>query len=124
MFRKAGFTDAARVGAGRMEKSPAGAPRAVDDFFREQLKIVGIVMTLVANHVDEPGPAAAKADDLVTFTQSAEGDCADGGIEAGNVAAPGEDADDPFLGLDGCHEWMARPFAGWRTGDYLLCSGI
>src|SRR5207253_9949593 len=69
---------------------------------------------LVANHVDEPGPAAAKADDLVTFTQSAEGDCADGGIEAGNVAAPGEDADDPFLGLDGCHEWMARPFAGWR----------
>src|SRR5437588_12806056 len=104
MFRKAGFTDAARVGAGRMEKSPAGAPRAVDDFFREQLKIVGIVMTLVANHVDEPGPATAKADELVTFTQRPEGDCAADTAEAEYANDPGEEADDPVRAHDDCHD--------------------
>src|SRR5881398_1826737 len=107
-----------------MKKGAAGAARAIDGFFVQKEEIVGIVVVLLADHVYQAGPAMTNANDLIAFAQGAESDGADSGIEAGNVAAPGEDADDPFLGLDVCHEWMARPFAGWRTGDYLLCSGI
>src|SRR6266571_2490037 len=93
-----------------MEKSAASAAGAVDDLFGEELIVVGIVVILVANHVDEAGPAAANANDLVTFAKSAKGDGADGGIKAGNVAASGENADDPSFGPDVGHESMDRPF--------------
>src|SRR5712692_9302416 len=100
----AGFADAARIGAGRMEKGAAGAAGAIDDLFVEKEEIVGIVVILFANHVDEAGPAVANADDLVTFADGAESDATNGGVETGNVAASGEDADDALLGVDVCHD--------------------
>jgi hypothetical protein len=42
----------------------------------------------------------ANADDGVTFAQRTESDGADGGVQSGNISAPGEDADDAFLCID------------------------
>ena len=109
VFRETGFADAAGVGARRMEKRAAGTAGAVDDFFGEELVAVRIVVILVANHVHESGPAAANADDLVTFAKSAEGNGTDGRVETGNVAASRENADNAFLGPDVGHESIDRP---------------
>src|SRR5260370_9406742 len=99
----AGLADAAGIGARRMEKGAAGAAGAIDGFFVEEEEIVGIVVILLADHIHEAGPAVANADDLITFAQSAKSDPADGGVETGNVAAPGEDAYDALLGVDVSH---------------------
>ena len=103
-----------------MEKRASGAARAIDGFFIEQEIIVGIVVILFANHVDQAGPAVADANDLKAFTQGAQRDRADGRIEAGDVPSSSEDADDPLFRLDGCHESIERPFAGCRTENYPL----
>src|SRR5437016_13446378 len=95
---------AARIGAGRMQKSAAGATRAVDDLFVEKEEIVGVVVVLLADHIHETGPAMANADDLIALAQGAQSDAADGGVETRNVAAAGEDADDAFLGVDVSHD--------------------
>src|SRR6266851_9415233 len=86
-----------------MEEGATGAAGAVDDFFVEEKEVVGVVEILLASHVDEPGPAVANADNLIAFAQCAESDAADGGIETGNIAASGEDADDAALGVDVSH---------------------
>src|SRR5207253_4521975 len=74
-----------------MEKRASGAARAIDGFFIEQEIIVGIVVILFANHVDQAGPAVADANDLKAFTQGAQRDRADGRIEAGDVPSSSED---------------------------------
>src|SRR6266853_1153789 len=104
MRRNAGLGDAARIGAGRMEKSAAGAAGAIDGLFVEEEEIVGVVVTLLADHIDESGPAMANADDLIAFAQGAKSDATNGGVETRNVAASGEDADDAFLGVDVSHD--------------------
>src|SRR5438874_3928247 len=104
-----------------MKKGAAGAARAIDGFFVQKEEIVGIVVVLLADHVYQAGPAMTNANDLIAFAQGAESDGADSGIEAGNVAAPGEDADDPFLGLDVCHVLIDRLFVRCRTENYPLC---
>jgi hypothetical protein len=50
---------------------------------------------------------------LITFAERAEGDAPDCGVEAGDVAASGENTDDAFLGVDVCHvlALVAGPFA-------------
>src|SRR5260370_25158595 len=60
----AGFADAAGIGAGRVEKSAAGSAGAIDDVFVEKEEIVGIVVILLANHVDEVVTALANADNM------------------------------------------------------------
>ena len=87
-----------------MQKSAAGATRAVDDLFVEKEEIVGVVVVLLADHIHETGPAMANADDLVALAQGAQSNAADGGVETRNVAAAGEDADDAFLGVDVSHD--------------------
>src|SRR5439155_10978249 len=109
MRRDIGFGNAAGIGAGRMEKSAAGAARAIDDLFVEKEEIVGVVMVLLADHIYESGPPVANADDLITFAQGTQSDAADGGVETGNVAASGEDADDAFLGVDIRHSSRIAP---------------
>jgi hypothetical protein len=52
----------------------------------------------------------ANADDGVTFAKRAESDRPDGGVQTGNISAPGEDADDAFLGIDLGQD--AEPFLG------------
>ena len=103
MSGDAGLAHAAGIGAGRMEKGAAGAAGAIDDLFVEKVEVVGVVVILLADHVHEAGPAVANADDLVAFANGAKSDAADGGIETGNIAASGKDADDAFLGVDVSH---------------------
>ena len=107
-----------------MKKGAAGAASAINNLLIEEKKIVGIVVVLFTDHINQTSPAMANADDLIALAKGAQGNGADGGIEAGNVAAPGEDADDPFLGPDVCHESIDRPFVGCRTGNYPLCREI
>jgi hypothetical protein len=98
-----GLGNAAGIGAGRMEKGAAGAAGTIDDFFVEEEKVVGVVVVLFADHVHEAGPAMADADNLIAFTDGAKSNAANSGIEPGNVAASGEDADDAFFGVDISH---------------------
>jgi hypothetical protein len=115
-----GLADAARIGAGRMEEGAAGMASAIGDCFVDDEKIVGVVVVLFANHVDEAGPATADADDLIAFSNGTKGDAADRGIEAGNVTATCEYADDPFFGFCVCHELVTHPLA--RVCDRKLSS--
>src|SRR6266852_6443320 len=103
MRRDAGLGHPAGIGTGRMEKGAAGAAGAINGLFVEKEEVVGVVVILRADHVHEAGPAVANADDLVAFANGAKSDAADGGIETGNIAASGKDADDAFLGVDVSH---------------------
>src|SRR6267143_2109659 len=99
-----GLAYAAGIGARGMEKGAAGAAGAIDDFLVQQNKVVRIVVILFADHVHEPGPAVANADDLITLAQGAECDATNRGVQTGNVAASGENANDTFSGVDVCHD--------------------
>jgi len=103
VFGDVGFAGAARIGARGMEKSAAGASGAIDDILGEYLEILGVVVGLVAHHLDQAAPAMAKTDDLVAFAERAKGDAADGGIEAGDVAASGENADNALFAVQVSH---------------------
>src|SRR6266478_6346506 len=100
----AGLGDAAGIGAGGMQKSPAGASGTINGLIVEEEEIVGIVVILLTDNIHESGPAVANADDLMAFAQCAKRDATDGGVETGNVAASGEDADHAFLVVDVCHD--------------------
>jgi hypothetical protein len=58
----------------------------------------------------------ANADDFVTFAQRTESDGADGGVQTGNISAPGEDADDAFLCIDVGQD--AESFLGEANHNY------
>src|SRR5260370_26530443 len=100
----AGLGDAAGIGPGRVEESATGAPGAIDRLFVKEEKIVRVVVILLADHIHKAGPAMTNADNLVAFADGAKSDAADGGIQAGNVAASGEDADDAALGANVSHK--------------------
>ena len=87
-----------------MQESAAGAAGAIDELFGEALIVVAVVVLRVADHVDEAGPSAAQADDFVAFAQCANGDGADGRIEAGNIAASGKNADYASSAVAACHD--------------------
>ena len=103
MFGHVGFAGAAGVGTRRMQKRAARASGAIDDVFGEDLEILGVVVGFVAHDVDQATPSVAEANDLIAFTERAEGDAANRGIESGDIAASGEDADDSFAGADVRH---------------------
>jgi hypothetical protein len=96
-----------------MEKCASGATCAIDDIFGEYLKIFRVVIGFVADHFDQAAPAMAESDHLIAFAERAEGDAPDCGVEAGDVAASGENTDDAFLGVDVCHvlALVGGPFA-------------
>ena len=106
----AGLADAAGICAGRMQESAAGAAGAIDDFFVDDEKIVGVVLVLFADHVDEAGPAVTDADDLIAFPNGAKSDATNRGIKAGNVTTASEYADDAFLRVYACHESVSCSF--------------
>ena len=92
MRGNAAFAYFAGIGARGVEEGASGAAGAVDDVFGEELEVVCVVGIFVADDVDEPSPAAAQADDLVAFADGANGDGADCGVEAGDIAAAGQDS--------------------------------
>src|SRR5438046_9852870 len=76
-----------------MEKRAAGASRAIDDLFRQDLKVVAVVRLLIAHDADRAEPAAADSDNLIAFAQGANGDRTDRRIEPGHIAAAGDNTD-------------------------------
>ena len=83
-----------RIDARGVQHRAAGAidgPRVVA---REREDPRGVVRAGLGNDVDERGPAAAQSDDLVlVVAEEAIDEGLDGRVEAGNIAAAGEDAD-------------------------------
>src|SRR5205807_4681355 len=59
--------------------------------------LLAVVGAFVARVVDQSAPTVTDADDLIAVAQRANRDGADGGIETGDVAAAGEDADCAFI---------------------------
>src|SRR5438876_1706704 len=120
MRRDIGFGNAAGIGARGMEKSAASAAGAIDNFFVEKKEVVGVVVVLFSDHIDEARPPVTNADNLIAFPNGAKSNAADRWIETGNVTASGEDADNSSLGVDVCHEITNCPFAECRTENYPL----
>src|SRR5207302_4192803 len=121
MLRHHGLAHARRIRPRGMKESAARAPHAIHSFFIEQAEVVGVVVILLADHIDQARTSVANANDLIAFAKRSESDGANGRIEAGNVAAPGEDADDSLLGLHACHESLKRLFVRCGTENYPLC---
>src|SRR5258708_39349421 len=108
VFRYVGFAGAPGIGARGMKEGAASAASAIDYVFGEQLEVFGIVVGFVADHFNEPAPTMTKADDLITFAESAESYAANGGIGAGDIAASGEETDDAFYFVYVCHGCALR----------------
>src|SRR2546426_9012934 len=83
-----GFADSSWIRAGGMKERAAGATRTINDLFVKEEEIIGVVEILIANHVNEAGPAVPNADDVEAFAKRAERNTTDGGVETGNVAPP------------------------------------
>jgi hypothetical protein len=58
---------------------------------------------------------------LIAFAQSPESDAAYGGVEARNIAASGEDADDAPLGVDVSHN--SRVALSWYAKQEIISRG-
>src|SRR5215472_12738490 len=114
MVGNAALADARWIGSRGVQKRSARASGAIHDIFGEPLEIVGIVVFFVANDVHETAPATTDADDFVAFTESTESNRANCGIQAGHVAAPGQNSDHTLLHIDICHvgrlafEWSVK----------------
>ena len=115
MKRNVGLLHFAWVGARAVQEGAPGAAGTVDDFLGEDLEVVGVVVFLLANNVDQATPAAADADDAVAFAQRADGDGADGRVQAGHVTAAGEDSDHAFLYVDVSH--VLRLASEWSRNE-------
>lgn len=63
------LADAAGIGAGRMKKRATGAAGFLHDLLGQDLKIVRIVVVFFAHHLDNAGPPAPQADDLVALRE-------------------------------------------------------
>src|SRR5919197_3979102 len=99
-----GFLDAGRVGSGAMEKGATRTSGAIDNFFREELIVVAVVVILLANNVDQSCPATANPDYLITLANGTYGDGTYRRIEAWDVTSAGQNADHPFARVDTGHD--------------------
>jgi len=86
-----------------MQERAAGAAGAVDQILRQRLEVFAIVVVLFADDVDQPCPPSTDANHFATLAQRADGYGADGGIQAGHVAAASENSDHTFFPLHVCH---------------------
>ena len=66
----AGFLHLAGIGARGMQERTAGAARAIDQVFRQCLKIFTVVIVLFADSIDQPSPSPADTDDFAALAQS------------------------------------------------------
>src|SRR3972149_725362 len=90
----------ARAGArGMQERSPRPAG-FVDDFFGQDLVIVGIVGRAVTHKLDEPRPATPNTDDLIPFSNRPDGHGSNSRIETRNIAAAGQYGNHTFFRID------------------------
>jgi hypothetical protein len=94
----------AGIGARAVEERSAGAAGAVDQILGQRLEIFAVVIILFADHVDQPRPAATDADYFAALAQGTDGYSADGGVQAGHIAAAGKDSDHTFF----CFHFVPR----------------
>src|ERR1041384_3211898 len=80
-----------------MQKCTAGACCTIDDLFRQDLKVLGVVGVFITQDADRSEPAMADTNDLIAFTQRANGDRADRWIEPGHIPAARENTDYALL---------------------------
>src|ERR1700719_4814909 len=107
-----------------MQESSAGAARAVHHILGQPLKVIGIVVLCVADHLHQPRPAPADADHFVSFSKRPKSDRANRRIQSRHVAAPREKSDHALYYIDIRH---ISPFASvWisATNDYGRCNEI
>src|ERR1700693_4995752 len=65
-------------------------------------------MIVIAHHLHQASPTAAKADNLITLPQGAEGYPAYRRIQSRTFASAGQNPDDTFLGVDVSHNVIPR----------------
>ena len=118
MRRNHGLGQVARAGAGRMQERASGPSRTVHHLLGQDLVALRVVGIRLRNDVHQTGPTAADPDHAVPFAHGADGHGADGGIEAGDVAAARKDADGAFVGSHGgCRKnWGWGAIRRQRTG--------
>jgi hypothetical protein len=108
----------ARVGPGGVEEGAAGAVDRPHHLGGEIDEVVGEGAGIVGVGVEQAAPAAADADNLVTLGRHPIDDRLDAGIQAGNVAAAGQDSDSHVASLcwigAGRVESMCRIFSKSR----------
>jgi hypothetical protein len=102
-----------------MQKSAPRSPGFVDELFTENFKVLAVVRFLVTLEFQDAGPATAEPNDLVTLSESPDGDCPDGWIQSGDVSAARQDTDYAFRLFDICH-WKKPPSTIARSG---CCAG-
>jgi hypothetical protein len=73
-----------------VKERAAGATSAIDDRFGEKLDVLAVVGFVVRYVIDEAAPPAPDADDPVSITQRADGDCSYCGIETWDVTTTGQ----------------------------------
>ncbi len=95
--RNAGLLHLAWIGSRGVQERTAGAACAVDQIFRQRLKVLAVVVIFFANDVDQPGPPPANANHLAALAHCADGYGADSRVQARNVAAASENSDYTFL---------------------------
>src|SRR5208282_868394 len=93
MSGNAGLLYLAGLGARGVQERTASAAGVVDEILGQRLEVLAIVVVFFADDVDQPGPPPTDANHLAALAQRADGYGADGGVEAGYVAATGEDSD-------------------------------
>jgi len=98
-----GLGDVAWARTGGMYEGATCSARPVHNLFRQNLIAVAVVGIFVAEDFDDTGPPPADADDLVTLAQSPYGHRPDGGIQARNIAAAGQNANNAFGFRILCH---------------------
>ena len=94
----------AGIGSRGVKKCAAGAAGAIDQFFREMLVVVAVVVVFVADHVDQACPSAPQPNDFVALAQRPDGDRADRRIQSRHVAASGQNSDDALFSVTACHD--------------------
>src|SRR5207249_640932 len=79
-----------------VEERAAGAAGAIHGRFGERENLLAVVRALFPRVVDQAAPTVTNADHFVAVAEGTNRDGADGGIETGDVAAAGEDANRTF----------------------------
>ena len=78
-------------------------------------------MLFVANDIDKSGPAATNTNHLIALAERAEGNRANSRVQAGDVAAAGENSNYTLLYVDVSH--VARIASTWSSKQMIMRLG-
>jgi hypothetical protein len=96
-----------------VDECTAGPAGPVHNLLSQDLIVLAVVRFFIADNCHGTGPPSPDANDLVAFSQGANRDGANGRVEAGDIATPGENPDHAFFGVDVSHTnisfWLIEP---------------